>query len=60
MAFSPDGDTWSIQPPPGDMASQPGTESLAITEDRVFALVAESGRWFSVDVGFEIWSAPIP
>jgi hypothetical protein len=42
------------------MASQPGTESLAITEDRVFALVAESGRWFSVDVGFEIWSAPIP
>ena len=60
MAFSPDGDTWSIQPPPGDMASQPGTESLAITEDRVFALVAESGRWFSVDVGFEIWSAAIP
>ena len=61
LAFSPDGENWSIQPLPEGLPPDSFIASIEVTADRVFILLLDSGQpWSGEASGFSVWSAPIP
>lgn len=63
LAFSTDGDVWSVQDSEDPFGPDRHITSVVVTTDRVVTVVQNMGsdlRSPTPDVGAEVWTAPIP
>jgi hypothetical protein len=60
FAFSPDGESWTIQDVGSVFSEDAFVTGSEVTGDSVVAVVVRSDQLFGSLPGFEVWSAPIP